>query len=199
MVSLTAEEKRLAAGLGEPLAYGADVNSTEFWDTTTRNRDAEVCMVVRRPSGRLLTLRKTFYPPGVFRLLSGGIEPGEGIMEALGREVREETGLEVRVARYLAVVRYRAEEGGPIRFRTHAFLLEEQGGTLGALDPEERVEAFREVEVDDLPRLATMLTRLGASHSTDLDQRWDEWGRFRAVAPRAVHAAWSGSGGATAG
>jgi 8-oxo-dGTP pyrophosphatase MutT (NUDIX family) len=106
MIDLSPEELRVAAEFGAPRIQNIAVNPRKFWSSTTQNRNAEVCMVVRRPSGRILVFRKTFYPSGVLRLLTGGIEPGESIVDALRREVTEETGLDVRVERYLALVRF---------------------------------------------------------------------------------------------
>lgn len=148
-------------------------------------------MVIRRRSGKILVFRKTFYPPGVLRLLTGGVERGETILAALKREVQEETGLDVHICRYLAVIRYRAETDGPIRFRTHAFLLEERGGTLGAIDADEQVEEFQEVHSDELLHIASRLENLSSSLSRDLDQDWSHWGRYRAIATRVVHDALS--------
>ena len=69
-------------------------------------------MVVRRPNGKLITAKKTFYPPGAFRLLTGGVGHGELIAAALLREVAEETGLDVVVRRFLAVIEYQLREMG---------------------------------------------------------------------------------------
>jgi 8-oxo-dGTP diphosphatase len=46
---------------------------------------------------RVLLLRRAANDslPGVYELPGGGVEPGEGILEALAREVAEETGLRV--------------------------------------------------------------------------------------------------------
>lgn len=161
-------------------------NHDAYWDRIAANRDAEVCMVVRRPSGRILTFRKTFYPPGVYRLMTGGIESGEGVLDALMREVAEETGLEVHLSRPLATVRYRGSEGGPARFQTHAFLLQELGGVLGAVDPDEHVEAFREIDPAEMRAIARELEALPDNHSDELEQNWHLWGLFRAVVHRAV-------------
>lgn len=46
--------------------------------------------------------RQPAWPPGVFATLAGFMEPGETIEEACAREVREETGLQVMSARYIA-------------------------------------------------------------------------------------------------
>ena len=46
--------------------------------------------------------RQPAWPPGVFATLAGFMEPGETIEEACAREVREETGLRVVSARYIA-------------------------------------------------------------------------------------------------
>lgn len=52
----------------------------------------ERCVMGRQPA----------WPPGVFATLAGFMEPGETIEEACAREVREETGLQVVSARYVA-------------------------------------------------------------------------------------------------
>ena len=105
------------------------------------------------PTGVLLTARKTFYLPGLYRLLTGGVEPGERIVDALLREVDEETGLTVSIGSFLAIVAYHAE--GPAhaapRAYTFAFLLEEHGGTLAPRDLEEQLAGYGEVAVEDFP------------------------------------------------
>lgn len=46
--------------------------------------------------------RQAAWPPGMYATLAGFMEPGETIEEACAREVREETGLDVLSARYIA-------------------------------------------------------------------------------------------------
>ncbi|MCG2770199.1 MAG: NUDIX hydrolase [Anaerolineae bacterium] len=64
-------------------------------------RAAEVVFLVCRPGGKFLLHTKSFYPPGAYRVLTGGIEEGEDLVAAICREAREETGLEVSVERFL--------------------------------------------------------------------------------------------------
>lgn len=209
----------LAVRYGHPVSRTVDLEIGRYWSPrfgslgespaalraalATPARTAEVCLVVRRPNGRLLVSTKAFYPLGVFRLMTGGVEAGETVHGALLRETLEETGLQTDVRRFLAALAYRtvpalaAGIAEPVFF-TYAFLLDETGGTLGALDEQERIEAYCEIAVDDLPALADALDRLAATESAalaahpgadpSLDPReWWDWGRFRAVAHRAVH------------
>ncbi|HKV84268.1 MAG TPA: NUDIX hydrolase [Ktedonobacterales bacterium] len=181
--AMRTEVETLATQYGRPLLRAQDISAQSFVQDVARHRRFEVCMVIRRPSGRLLVFTKTFYPDGVFRLLTGGVEPGETIRDALLREVHEETGLRVTIARFLAAL-IRTAHGTPL-FATFAFLLDEIGGALGALDPTERVVAFREVARDELLTLAETLDTL-TGYSTDLETRWDEWGAFRAATHRVI-------------
>jgi 8-oxo-dGTP pyrophosphatase MutT (NUDIX family) len=157
------------------------------------DRFGEVCMVVRRPDGTLITARKTYYPPDAFRLLTGGISHGEPIFAALLRETAEETGLDVVVRRFLAAVSYRLNDSPLAEFYTFAFLLDEIGGTLGAVDLEEQVAEFGSVLPADLPKIATTLENLGTAYDDEIAGIWQDWGRFRAIPHYLVHQALYGS------
>jgi NAD+ diphosphatase len=187
-----AEIAELAARYGQPRRVTAELDSWQFSPLTMDDRYGEVCMVVRRPNGRLITAKKTFYPADAFRLLTGGVDHGEPIAAALLREVAEETGLDVVVRRFLAVIEYRpqlavAPSSQP--FATFAFLLDETDGILQAHDPGERIEAFRELEVAELPTLAETLEQVPDTHDDEIDGSWRDWGRFRAVAHRVIYTA----------
>jgi 8-oxo-dGTP pyrophosphatase MutT (NUDIX family) len=187
---------QLAARYGEPLRWDVELENNGLFDPLGKpDRYGEVCMVVRRPSGKLITANKTFYPPGAFRLLTGGINHGENILDALLRETDEETGLRVEVRRFLAVVSYRlpgAQPAKPASFTSFAFLLDESGGTLQCLDEGERLGEFREIDVEELPVLAGYLDSLAAEPSAEIHGKWHDWGRFRAVIHRAVYEALAG-------
>lgn len=232
--SLPAEVQRelveLGQRYGQPLVRTVDLPLEGYWDPRSGSlsgeaaadeapdaqgaapkpeRLSEVCMVVRRPNGRLITGTKAFYPHRVFRLLTGGVEAGEGVLDALLRETLEETGLETEVRRFLAAVAYRfpapsaraaagtsaaktTAELHPVRFCTFAFLLDEAGGVLGALDEAERLDEYREIEPADLAQMAAGLETLDPTGSqpdpvTDMEAgAWRDWGRFRGVIHRLV-------------
>jgi NAD+ diphosphatase len=58
--------------------------------------DPVVIMMVVRGDRALLgrSVREPPFPPGLFSCLAGYVEPGESVEEAVGREVREEAGIE---------------------------------------------------------------------------------------------------------
>lgn len=191
-MELTADVRREIAELsqryGEPRAIHALIH--DGFDDPIRRRDryGEVLMAVRRPNGNLLVAIKTFYPRGAYRLPTGGIHHGEGILDAVIRETHEETGLETEVRRFLATISYRGRSTphAPPLFHTFAFLLDELGGTLGALDKSERIEDWREMSVAELRDQAAVLERIDTEGSAGIGGSWGDWGRFRAVAHRAV-------------
>jgi len=189
--SVTRELDDLARRFGPPRSAVATIDDSFKDPIWKRDRYGEVCMVVRRPSGMILLSIKTFYPRGAHRLPTGGIHHGEGVYEALIREAHEETGLRTAVRSFLARIAYAplSSPGAPPVFHTFAFLLDELGGTLGALDTSERIEEWREVAIDELPRVADVLDHLTTQGTEDIGGDWRAWGKFRAVVHRAVHQA----------
>lgn len=186
--SVQHELEQLAQRYGQPLVHTADLEANDLFDPLNKtDRYGEVCMVVRRKNGRLLTMIKTFYPKEAYRLPTGGINYGESIHDALLRETSEETGLHVNINRFLAAVAYRvpAVNTQPL-FYTFAFLLDEVSGTLGVIDETERIEAFREIEPAELSALAASLEAVKDEYSDEIDGLWNDWGDFRAVIHRVV-------------
>ncbi|GAC1364889.1 MAG: NUDIX hydrolase [Ktedonobacteraceae bacterium] len=183
------EIEQLAQRYGRPIVRRVDLDTTRLFDPLSKqDRYGEVCMVVRRPNGRLLTMTKTYYPKNAYRLLTGGINHGESILAALLRETREETGLQVEVKRFLTIAAYRITSiaDKPL-FYTFAFLLDELGGTLTTIDEDEQVDGFLEVDPAELPSIAAKLDHLSHQFSNELDTNWGTWGLFRAVIHRQVY------------
>ncbi|GCF07663.1 NUDIX hydrolase [Dictyobacter arantiisoli] len=184
------ELQQLTERYGSPLAKEVDLQATNTFDPLNKtDRYGEVCMVIRRKDGRLLTMVKSHYPKGTYRLLTGGISHGEFIFDALLRETQEETGLQVTVQRFLTAIAYQKNarmDGLTSVFYTFAFLLDEVSGELVAEDEDEQVEDFRTVTVADLLTLAEHLEHMDVYDSAEQEAHWGDWGRFRAVAHRAV-------------
>lgn len=105
----------------------------------------------------LLVLRRNDPGRGLWSLPGGRVEPGETVEAAVRREVREETGLDVRVGRLLGVV-----VRGDYLIHDHEAYVE--GGPLRAGDD---AEAVRWCPLDELdaaeltPRLLESLREFG--------------------------------------
>ena len=182
----------LTEQLGAPLTRDVALDDIAFDPVGNPSRFAEVCMVVRRPSGNVLLSIKTFYPRGAYRVPTGGMDRDEPILDAVLRETLEETGLAVEVRRFLVALTYRDGPTGPPVFHTFAFLLDDPSGApVTPLDEHEQLEAFIELPVDELPRVAERLDRIAPDAAPGIPN-WDAWGRFRAHVHRAVHEALTG-------
>ena len=85
--------------------------------------------VIKDEKGRLLLVKRGHEPgAGLWSLPGGRIEPGETDAEALVREMREETGLEIEPGPLLGAVRRPAADGNVLDIRDYAATI--TGGTL---------------------------------------------------------------------
>jgi ADP-ribose pyrophosphatase YjhB (NUDIX family) len=101
--------------------------------------------------GRLAVIAKHNYPPGLYRAPSGGVLPGESMARGIAREMMEETGLKIRLQRYVLRVHVdftRRKE--KIAWTTHVFTGERIAGRIRPRDTQE----IREARWADLGELA---------------------------------------------
>lgn len=111
--------------------------------TQKRGRAHDVTLLIR-DGERIAVIAKHLYPAGLFRLPSGGVNPGETLEEGALREGREETGLDLEVTTYLlrASVRFEAPDpSDSIDWTTHVFDAAVRGGELAPEDIGEIREA----------------------------------------------------------
>ncbi|MDD1693200.1 MAG: NAD(+) diphosphatase [Methanoregula sp.] len=66
----------------------------------TYPRTSPAIIVCIQRDETILLARSPRFPPGLYSILAGFVEPGENLEEAVHREVREETGIEVTNIRY---------------------------------------------------------------------------------------------------
>lgn len=179
-----AELASLQALYGTPLRTSVEIvvgpAGVRWWNVEkTRRRDGEVVLFVRRRDGTLLLHTKDFYPGGVLRVPSGGVKPGEPILNALQREVAEETGLEIEIEQFVALVDFTIRLGDVrIEYPSYSFLLREISGELRTADDEEHISGFAQGAFENLDGIATALENLPGE--------WREWGLFRALPHRLV-------------
>jgi 8-oxo-dGTP pyrophosphatase MutT (NUDIX family) len=176
-----AEITELGERFGMPAArrcvLHVDQATYDWWTMVKPRRRSEVVLLVRRPSGQFVLHTKDFYPQGTARMPSGGVKRRESLLDAAYREATEETGLQVLVDRFLAVIDFEFHWNKQvIPFSSYLFLLRETGGELKVNDPCERISGFSEVSLPELESVAERLEQL--------PPEWHDWGRFRSYPHR---------------
>jgi len=106
--------------------------------------------VIKDAEGRLLLIKRGHAPgAGLWSLPGGRIEPGETDVEALVREMREETGLLVDVGALIGAVKRSAGDGSVFDIRDYAATV--IGGTLQAGDDAAEARWVATAELGALP------------------------------------------------
>lgn len=91
-------------------AHGNNRPLSSLWEAPDRQRPSALCWLV--DGTRVLLLRRRKEPFAGFWTAPGGkLDPGEDPLQAVVREIREETGLALRAPRLRAVA---SELGGPL-------------------------------------------------------------------------------------
>ncbi|MGC8861270.1 MAG: NUDIX domain-containing protein [Armatimonadota bacterium] len=146
--------------------------ATSRGDEDTRS---EVVLVLLRPRGKVLAISKAFYPPGTFRLPTGGIRPGETPQEAFLREVDEETGLSSEPIRTIDTMVLRCKSGSEsLDITSYVILGSPTSAPPEPNDLQEKITGYEEIDPAGLREVGERLS--------NLQGRWRSWGLFRAPA-----------------
>ncbi|HEY8482885.1 MAG TPA: NUDIX domain-containing protein [Spirillospora sp.] len=115
--------------------------------------------IVRDEEGRLLMVRRARPPgEGLWSIPGGRVEPGEDDPAAVARELKEETGLDVRVG-VLAGTVDRPGPGG-VTYEIHDYAATVTGGVLQAGDDVSEVRWVSPDALRDLPLVPGLLDAL---------------------------------------
>lgn len=143
------------------------------------SRRGEVVMVIPNKEGHIWLHTKDFYGEGVYRLMTGGLEPGEKPHLAMQREAEEETGFKIKIDRCLAVITYTLKAGEIFQpFVSYVFATRPTKGWPQPTDCGESISGFKAVPVSALGDIARELALLKGTKA--------DWGIFRAVAHNIV-------------
>lgn len=178
------EIEGLAQRYGEPVYRTYCVQADDYIYSYRFRKDmdrrAEVVFAIQdQNSGRIWVHAKPHYPAHIFRLPSGGVHPAEAIEQALLREVNEETGLAVKVERFVGLVEYQFQRGdSAVQFASYVFHLISPGGSP-VIHASETISEFRAVLPSQIAQMAVDLRNLIG------DRRG--WGQWRALAHDVVY------------
>lgn len=139
-----------------------------------RDRRHDVTFVILDQEGHTVVIRKPQFPLGAWRIPSGGIRPGETVIDGTAREALEETGLTIEMTGYPLVARsVFTHRGHPEPWTTHVVTAVVVGGVLAPRDTDE-IEAARWMALDELTGgVAEILRRSGSgllSYRADLHE-----------------------------
>jgi ADP-ribose pyrophosphatase YjhB (NUDIX family) len=146
--------QELVFTFGEPEVERWDVPMTEGeLDSVERHRGlgrAHDVSLVIQDGDKIAVIRKSGYPPGAYRLPSGGIHPEESFIDGAVREALEETGLSVRIEDYLLQVHATFVFGERrAKWTTHVMLARPFEGSLAPRDTAE-IEGARWIDWPEL-------------------------------------------------
>jgi kynurenine formamidase/ADP-ribose pyrophosphatase YjhB (NUDIX family) len=167
----------------------APVSDFAFWRGRMVDRRGEVVFGLLRRGPRderMVTTRMAGYPAGVFRVPSGGVQPGEAVIDALWREVAEELNVPFRVAAYAGKTDFVFSDGGgeEFVFPSYCFLLEQTGDRSARPRSDGgEIAAWREMEIEQVVAQAAVLAGLSGE--------WADWGKYRAHSTARLAAAWA--------
>ncbi len=163
------ELERIQLEIDEELYYNRFMKASD--------RRGEVVFAIQMPAG-ILVHHKAFYGNGVYRLPSGGIDYGEKVIDALHREIQEETGLRCADERLLGIQDCQLKlDDRSVRFVSYIFHVHGQGDLR--LDTQEGIDAIRLVPPSELKDIAESLRHVAPPYGG--------WGRWRALAHDLVY------------
>ncbi|MBZ4647105.1 MAG: hypothetical protein JG777_2594 [Clostridia bacterium] len=145
----------------------------EFKHNIEKDRRGEVAFAVERKNGKVVVIRTLFYPEGIYRIPTGGINHGEDIIDALYREVKEELGLQFEIKKFLGVIKFNIIYcNEKLNFYSYIFWLKETGGKILEDALEDEISEYKEVDKEQLLEIVNVLEKF--------QTEWKDWCRFRA-------------------
>jgi len=133
----------------------------EFIKSTTMNgRIHDITLFISKNDGYIF-ISKAFYPPGLFRAPSGGVNFGEDFEEGAKREAREETGVEIELEIFMLIidVQFKSEDDF-LDWRSYIFKASYVSGEIEPQDKHE-ISAARLVHLDEIPKFREIMLSSG--------------------------------------
>ncbi|MCK4632091.1 MAG: NUDIX hydrolase [candidate division Zixibacteria bacterium] len=132
-----------------------------------RSHDATFYVIHK---GQIVVIAKHFYPPGLYRAPSGGLQPDEPFEDGIKREAMEETGCEIAVDKYLlrtdaTFVCTRDNETVENKWYSHVFQARYVSGDFNFTDKHE-IREVRLATLDDFETFSAMMreSNVGGFH-----------------------------------
>lgn len=109
--------------------------------------------IIENPSGKILMAKRKIWPKGMWVLPGGGVKFGETSKDALTRELKEETGIEVSSPDFLTVYELIVPENNVHRV---IFYYKVKVNDAKNIRPSSDVEELRWFEPNEIPELENL-------------------------------------------
>jgi len=177
------EVRQLASLYGIPIHCKYDVTAggsilKHRWRKVA-DRRAEVVFAIQGPGEQIWLHTKHQYEQPTYRLPSGGIDLDESVVDAMLREVDEETSLTVEITRFIGLIEYTFHKDDAVaHFASYLFLLKNKSSYPPRADDNEVAE-FRSILPSQLPQISANLRNIMG------ERRY--WGHWRALPHDVLH------------
>ncbi len=166
--------EELKTRFGKPkiasFSFETDKKEFDFIRSTQKNgRKHDITLYIFKED-QIIVIAKPFYPPGLFRAPSGGLNPGESFDAGVAREMLEEIGCEIEVQHYLLKTDVSfCSNDDTIEWNSHVFQAVYVSGDFNFTDHRE----IREVGLAHLDDFTAYSKIMRASHISGLHYRAD--------------------------
>jgi ADP-ribose pyrophosphatase YjhB (NUDIX family) len=128
--------------------------------TVTGGRAHDITLFISKGDSYIF-IAKPFYPPGLFRAPSGGVQLGEDFEAGAKREAREETGVEIELEKYFLriEVRFQAPDDY-FDWTTYIFTARYLSGEIDPQDKRE-ISGARLVTLSEIPKFREIMLSSG--------------------------------------
>lgn len=166
--------QQLSEQFGQPkdMFFEFDVSEKEYngiKSSQKNGREHDVTLYIVKDK-KIIVIAKHFYPQGLFRAPSGGINPGEDFVKGAKREAREETGCEIQFEKFLLKTNIQfkqTESDKVINWHSYIFQAKYISGKFEFTDTKE----IREVALVDLEQFEKYSETMRASSVGGLHYR----------------------------
>jgi 8-oxo-dGTP pyrophosphatase MutT (NUDIX family) len=157
-------------GIPRELSMSFPMHSSEFQmlrGSMKDGRNSDVTLFIFKDK-KIIVIAKPWYPEGLYRAPSGGIKPGEDMELSAKREAYEETGVEIKLEKYILRIDITFTCGqSSEKWTSHVFTAKSISGDLKPIDTKE----IKKVALLSLKELAALKEKLLSQKSGGLHYR----------------------------
>lgn len=155
-------------------------------------RSHTVLVALFNQKNYLVLARKQAYPPGIYRLFGGGVDPAETPEQAIDRELMEETGLSTKTYHQQTFTFKLLESSTQYQYlyTIDLYYASLAKHTITVSDDVDDYKSFTPLETQQLLKLYHALSSTLVSPRPNQTFCWHDWGIVFSIPLKYVHTHW---------